>query len=489
MAGTYQNGHRIVGTVYRVVRHIGAGGMGSLYEVEDTTVGRHYVLKTLQPELLERGDLAVRMQQEARALGRLNHPNIVEVITAGVTGDSLKVPFYVMERLVGQNLRTVIDARRGMPGGVGVLNAYRIAIDVLSALQHAHDSAMVHRDVKPENIFLHRGPDGVTVTKLLDFGIVRMLNREATLTRGKFLGTLRYSSPEQITGACELGPASDIYSLALVLYELLAGRGPFDEERDPFKVGAAHAGVSPPPPSRFRHVAPDVERLLLQALEKQPEKRPASAGLFAQELRRALHEFETTPSHSTEVDLLTAHHPLEKSVATVATGSATLTSPTGGALNVPSSTIPDPPATPVATRLEGAGNVAVADTELAPQTPVMPVVSASPPKGIDREAPTRISPLSQPNVIVAPNDTQIDASVRRTTPMDGRPATPAPGASAAVAASASPRPPKIDQRLIPTFHTRPRKDRAIIALLAAAFVALAMIAGAFLLVRGRLTMK
>ena len=521
MAGKYQDGHLIVGTVYRVVRHIGTGGMGSLYEVEDTTVGRHFVLKTLHPELIDREDLAVRMQQEARALGRLSHPNIVEVITAGVTGDAFKMPFYVMERLVGHNLRTVIDVRKGEPGGIGIGNAYRICIDVLSALQHAHDCSMVHRDVKPENIFLHRSPSGATVTKLLDFGIVRMLNREASLTRGKFLGTLRYSSPEQITGTREIGPASDIYSLALVLYELLVGRGPFDDAGDAFKVGAAHAGQTPPPPSRFSRVAPQVEKLLLHCLEKQPEARPRSAGAFAAELHRALRDFDNTPSMATEVDLLTAQHSVE--------GGATLVSPTGdltGSLTgtAPHSTVttPDAPGH-VVTRLEGAAKVAMADTIPAPNTPLMPGAPARPDEpqaaalgapaagaaagGLDREAPTRITPPSQPSIPVPQNDTQVAGAtnVRATVRMDVAPAAglarPGPGpAPAPVPApvpapttgpgpAAGPAPPRMEQRYISTVHTRPRKDRALVALVAAAVVALAMIAGALVLVRGRLTAK
>jgi serine/threonine-protein kinase len=468
MAGKYQNGHHIAGTVYRVVQHIGTGGMGSLYEVEDTTVGRHYVLKTLHPELIDREDIAARMQQEARALGRLSHPNIVEVITAGVTGDALKMPFYVMERLVGHNLRTVIDARKAH-GGVGFSNAFRICIDVLDALQHAHANGMVHRDVKPENIFLHRGASGATVTKLLDFGIVRMLNRQASLTRGKFIGTLRYSSPEQITGQREIGPASDVYSMGLVLYELLAGRGPFDDAGDAFKVGAAHAGQIPPPPSRFHVTPPAVEKLILQALEKQPEMRPSSAGAFAQGLRGALHALQSTPSEATQVELLTAHHPIEvggeistrpeaDAWAADQACSTVTTTP-----SPPSSTMPDP--------------VAVRSTMESPQTPVM---APAGPVGIDRNAPTRVSPPSAPGIPAPANDTQVSAgtSPRRTVKMDHAPAhmlAPAPAA-----------PPVLEQRYISTVQTRPRKDRALLAILAAAIVAAAMIAGAFILVRGRL---
>ncbi|MCW5814715.1 MAG: protein kinase [Labilithrix sp.] len=310
MSGRLQPGYMFPGTVYRVVRHVATGGMGSLYEVEDTTVGRHYVLKTLHPELVERADLAIRMREEARALGKLQHPNIVQVITAGVTSDAQRMPFYVMERLVGHNLRAVLDVRK-KEGGIGLGQALRIAIDVASALQHAHEKQLVHRDVKPENIFLHRGPKGTEI-KLVDFGIVRMLNREATLTRGKFVGTMKYSSPEQITGLREIGPASDLYSLALVLYEMIRLRGPFDDAPDHLKIGFAHANETPSPLSL--HVAttpPDVDALVNQALAKQPEARPPSCAAFAAALRVALERLEAAPRHGTDVELLSVQHPID----------------------------------------------------------------------------------------------------------------------------------------------------------------------------------
>src|SRR5688572_20179103 len=247
----YPPGKVLPGTVYRVVRHLATGGMGSVYDVEDVTVEKRYVLKTLHPQLVSREDLARRMRDEAKALAKLNHPNIVDVITAGITTDAIRMPFYVMERLNGQNLRVVIEKK----GSLDVTHCYRIAIDVADALEHAHENNIVHRDVKPENIFLHRNANGTTTTKLLDFGIVRLLDRKASHTHGKFIGTLRYASPEQITGRA-IGPASDIYSLALVLYEMLCGRGPFDDAGDAYAIGAAHAGMPAPPLSRFMPNAP-----------------------------------------------------------------------------------------------------------------------------------------------------------------------------------------------------------------------------------------
>ena len=168
----YQPGETIPGTVYQVLRVLGAGGMGTVYDVEDTTIGKRYVLKTLHSELGDREDLARRMQDEARTLARLHHPNIVEVITAGVTRDDRKLPYYVMEKLNGQTLRVVLDKK----GQLDLPHAVHVAIDLLDALDHAHDKGVIHRDVKPDNIFLHRTVSGVTVTKLLDFGVMALLD-------------------------------------------------------------------------------------------------------------------------------------------------------------------------------------------------------------------------------------------------------------------------------------------------------------------------
>src|SRR6516165_10293876 len=177
-ARDYEPGESIPGTVYQVVRRLGSGGMGTVYEVEDTTIGKKYVLKTLHPQLGSREDLARRMQDEARTLARLNHPNIVEVITAGITADDLRLPYYVMERLNGQSLRSILTKK----GRLDLPYVYHIGIDLLDALDHAHDKGVIHRDVKPDNLFLHRTAAGVTVTKLLDFGIVSVLDGTARET-------------------------------------------------------------------------------------------------------------------------------------------------------------------------------------------------------------------------------------------------------------------------------------------------------------------
>jgi serine/threonine protein kinase len=280
-ARDYQPGERLPGTVYDIVRLIGAGGMGTVYDVEDTTIGKRYVLKTLHPQLGAREDVARRMQKEARTLARLNHSNIVEVITAGVTGDELRLPYYVMERLNGQSLRVVLEKK----GQLDLPHAFHIGIDLLDALDHAHDKGVIHRDVKPDNIFLHRTSAGVTVTKLLDFGILSLLDATARETAGRFLGTLRYAAPEQLRGERPT-PRVDVYATGLVLYEMIAGRGPFDDQGDPHAIGAAHLDMPPPPLSRFVAVVPELEALIMAALAKAPEARPQDAFSFAASLRK-----------------------------------------------------------------------------------------------------------------------------------------------------------------------------------------------------------
>jgi eukaryotic-like serine/threonine-protein kinase len=276
---TYEPGEVIPGTIYQVRRVIGAGGMGTVYDVEDTTIGKRYVVKTLHPRLGDREDLARRMQNEARTLARLHHPNIVEIFTAGMTADDLRLPFYVMERLRGKSLRMVLEEG----GKLEISRAYGIGIDLLDALDHAHDKGVVHRDVKPDNVFLHQAA-GVTVTKLLDFGIVSLLDAGEAETAGRFLGTLRYAAPEQLRGD-KPTPKMDVYAAALVLYELLAGRGPFDDLGDSHRISTAHLHKTPPPLSKFVAVPSELDALLMAALAKNPEERPKDAFSFATVLR------------------------------------------------------------------------------------------------------------------------------------------------------------------------------------------------------------
>jgi len=366
----YPSGEQIPGTVYKVLRLIGVGGMGTVYDVEDTTIGKRYVLKTLHPRLGAREDLARRVQNEARTLARLNHPNIVDVITAGVTADDLHLPYYVMERLNGQSLRVVLEKK----GQLELAHAYHIGIDLLDALDHAHDKGLIHRDVKPDNIFLHRTTAGVTVTKLLDFGIVSVLDGGTRETAGRFLGTLKYAAPEQLRGE-KPTPKMDVYAAALVIYEIIAGRGPFDDEADASRIGAAHMNKPPPRVSLFASVPKELDALLMAALAKDPAARPRDAFSFAASLRNLKRMLQGSRR--------------EESTENRATASAVLPPESRPAADRPevavsSSSLPPtglPQTTMIGMVSPTMGTLATATSAAQP--------TATTPEGIDRLAPTK----------------------------------------------------------------------------------------------------
>jgi serine/threonine protein kinase len=422
-ARDYQPGKRVPGTVYEVVRLIGAGGMGTVYDVEDTTIGKRYVLKTLHPQLGEREDLARRMQSEARVLARLNHPNIVEVITAGVTGDDLRLPYYVMERLNGQSLRVVLEKK----GRLELPHAYHIGIDLLDALHHAHDEGVIHRDVKPDNIFLHRTSACVTVTKLLDFGIVSLLDATLRETAGRFLGTLRYSAPEQLRGE-KATPKVDVYAAGLVLYEIIAGRGPFDDEGDPHAIGAAHMDKAPPPLALHVAVPPDLEELVMAALSKAPEDRPRDAFSFAarlRDLKRCLSGSsprESTEDRATAAAVIDPETPMAQYVDVRSSpGGAYVISPVRARVLAGQTSLPT-------TTLHG-----VARPTIGPSLadPVTFAQTATTPEVVDRRAPTN---SYMPDTVASPqHGTEVLPFVANgAPPADPSPAPPSsarPGAA------------------------------------------------------------
>ena len=257
-----------------MVSVLGYGGMGDVYEIEDARIGKRFVLKTLQRELASDADLRRQMQREARVLGRIDHVNVVRVFTAGVCDDADRLPYFVMEKLEGATLRQVLRAGTRIP----VRAAVRATIDLLLALDHVHELGVVHCDLKPENVYFHRDRHGVT-PKLLDFGVVRVLPRgEASAKLG---GTLRYASPEQVRGDA-VGPRSDVYSMALVLYEMIAGKSPFHDATGAAQVARAQLARTPAP---IAGLPSGLMRLLSRALAKEPEARPRDAFAFARELK------------------------------------------------------------------------------------------------------------------------------------------------------------------------------------------------------------
>jgi serine/threonine protein kinase len=253
--------------------------MGRVYEVEHIELGKRFVLKALLRDLASRRDLVARLRTEWRALGQLNHPNIVDVTDAGVTENG--VPFFVMERLEGETLGQRLRRVRRVPVG----EALSIGAAVLDGLSAAHAIGIVHRDVKPPNVFL-RADGGV---KLLDFGVAKIASQTESITvRGVAIGTPKYMSPEQARGDSVDGRA-DLYATGLLIYEMIAGDTPFEDVKDSGSLLLAHIMTEPPLlSSAAPDVSPALDALVASLLAKDPAARPESARGAAQALRALL---------------------------------------------------------------------------------------------------------------------------------------------------------------------------------------------------------
>ena len=257
-----------LGQRYRLVKRIAVGGMGSVWEAEDTVLHRRVAVKLLSDALSADRRFADRFRREAQAAAPLSHPNIASVFDYGEDDGH---QFIVMELVDGEPL----SDRLARAGPLDPAEAVRITEGIASALQVAHDAGLVHRDVKPGNVML---TDSGQV-KVLDFGIAAAAGAPLTAT-GARMGTATYLSPEQATGEPPT-PASDVYSLGVVLYEMLAGRPPFTGDT-PVGVAAQHVHREPPPLDGLtRDVPPHVVDACRRALAKDPAMRPASAATFA----------------------------------------------------------------------------------------------------------------------------------------------------------------------------------------------------------------
>src|SRR5262245_49261184 len=308
---------------FEIVRELGRGGMGVVYESVQTTLGRRVALKVLGTRLGLTAKALDRFRREAAAAARLHHTNIVPVYA---TGEECGIHFYAMELIDGTGLDVVIARSRTQTpasepaswmvdlsstaararveshtSSPGVKSATvspeggfdRIAsmiADVADALHHAHENGVTHRDIKPSNLLL--SSDGRL--SIADFGLARMLEEPGMTTTGEFVGTPAYMSPEQVTaGYVPVDHRTDVYSLGATLYELLTLRPPFEAEgRD--RLLAMLTQKEPASPRRLNpKVPPDLEAICLSCLDKDPDRRYASAKDLADDLRRYLNRFET----------------------------------------------------------------------------------------------------------------------------------------------------------------------------------------------------
>lgn len=282
-------GRVILDGQFKIVQKIGIGGMGAVYKALQPDMNRMVAVKVLHPKLADRKDIASRFRREARAMSHLTHPNTARVFLYDELEDGTL--FIVMELLEGKTINRVVRAE----GPMEVARALRIMLQVCGALEEAHIAGIVHRDLKPENIFLCRQGGLTDFPKVLDFGLAKVTRREmqpgsVQLTReGMVFGTPEFMSPEQAQGRT-LTPASDVYSLAVILYEMLTGVLPFEATSSldylqlhvsapPIPLGERLEGMSFPP---------ELWSCLSRALAKHPEARFSSAAGFAEELEGVL---------------------------------------------------------------------------------------------------------------------------------------------------------------------------------------------------------
>jgi eukaryotic-like serine/threonine-protein kinase len=261
---------------YELEELVGKGGMSSVYRAKDRLLERTVAIKVLHEHYSRDDDYVERFRREARAAAQLSHPNIVTVIDRGEDGGR---QFIVFEYIDGQNLKQLVEAKGRLP----VRTALELGIEVGRALAFAHEGGLVHRDVKPQNVLLGNGD-----VKVTDFGIARSADVQHGLTQtGTVLGTSDYIAPEQASGR-PVSVLSDVYSLGVVIYELLAGEPPYSGESF---LAVAMRHVNDPVPS-VAAVRPDVplrlDAALRRAMAKQPEDRFGSMSDFAAELEAVL---------------------------------------------------------------------------------------------------------------------------------------------------------------------------------------------------------
>jgi eukaryotic-like serine/threonine-protein kinase len=264
----------IIDERYKVVSRLGSGGMADVFLAEDQQLGRKVALKLLHRRFSEDPDFVERFRREAQSAAGLQHPNVVGVYDRGSFEDTY---YIAMEYLPGRSLKQLI--RQEAP--IEPVRAIDITIQILKAARFAHRRGVIHRDLKPHNVIV----DDSDHAKVTDFGIARAGASDMTET-GSIMGTAQYLSPEQAQGHA-VSSGSDLYSIGVVLYELLTGRVPFDAE-SPVTIALKHVSQAPTPPTHVNpQVPPELEHVVLWALNKDPSDRPQDADQFITALEHA----------------------------------------------------------------------------------------------------------------------------------------------------------------------------------------------------------
>ncbi|MEV7616748.1 protein kinase [Streptomyces sp. NPDC089799] len=284
-------GRSLAGGRYQLRDLLGEGGMASVYLAYDAALDRQVAIKTLHSELGREASFRERFRREAQAVAKLSHTNIVSVFDTGEGDlDGTMMPYIVMEYVEGRPLGSVLQADIAQYGAMPADKALKVTADVLAALETSHDVGLVHRDIKPGNVMVtKRG-----VVKVMDFGIARAMQSGVTsMTQtGMVVGTPQYLSPEQALGR-GVDARSDLYSVGIMLFQLLTGRLPFDAD-SPLAIAYAHVQEEPVAPSSVnRSVSQAMDALVARALKKNPNERFPSAAAMRDEIARVLSAGQT----------------------------------------------------------------------------------------------------------------------------------------------------------------------------------------------------
>jgi serine/threonine-protein kinase len=351
----------VVAGRYRIIKPLGEGGMGVVYLAEHVAIQKAIALKVLRAQYAHKGDIVTRFQQEAISASRIKHPNVLDVFDFGQIENGC---FYLaMEYLEGNDLADELERRRIVEPGRGI----RIGLQVCRALSAAHAKGVVHRDLKPENVFLQRTGDGEEIVKIVDFGIAHLRSKEDAeaetkqrrLTRtGMIFGTPEYMSPEQ-AGGKKADERADVYAVGIIMYEMFTGAVPFTG--DSF-LGVLSKHLSDPAPAMSTvfpelQITPELQSVIMRALEKEPGKRYQSMLEFAQAIQR-------TPEG--------LHAGNNASIATLGEPSASFVAAGGGSPTAPQFGVA--PSTPAMTAASGTPHAVRSDprAETVPGTETIP---------------------------------------------------------------------------------------------------------------------
>ncbi|MER6251704.1 protein kinase [Streptomyces sp. NPDC001584] len=292
--GQYAGGS-LAGGRYQLRDLLGAGGMASVYLAYDSALDRQVAIKTLHSDLGREQSFRERFRREAQAVAKLSHTNIVSVFDTGegevtfgggaAAGDGAVMPYIVMEYVEGRPLGSVLEEDIRLHGAMPADKALKVTADVLAALETSHEMGLVHRDIKPGNVMVNKRG----VVKVMDFGIARAMQSGVTsMTQtGMVVGTPQYLSPEQALGR-GVDARSDLYSVGIMLFQLLTGRIPFDAD-SPLAIAYAHVQEEPVAPSSVnRSLTPAMDALVARALKKNPNERFPTAAAMGDEVARVL---------------------------------------------------------------------------------------------------------------------------------------------------------------------------------------------------------